>query len=110
MSADILLKDDGGGYYLMRGESEAGRAFVKAHSLRLDHNQEVSIGLLELSPDHRGCRGGRPECAGVVMSAYTRPKRKRLSSGNKAGAWPSARRQKIALAVAQRQRALRGTR
>ncbi len=41
---DMLLKDDGNGYYLMRGESEAGRAFVKAHSLRLNHNGEVSIG------------------------------------------------------------------
>jgi len=44
------------------------------------------------------------------MSTYTRPKRKRLRSGNSAGTWPSARRQLIALKTAQRQQAWRGTR
>jgi hypothetical protein len=44
------------------------------------------------------------------MSAYVKPKRKRLHSGNKAGTWPSARRQEIALKAARKQRARRGTR
>lgn len=42
--SDILLRDDGNGYYLMRGETAAGRAFVAARSTHLDHNGNVSIG------------------------------------------------------------------
>jgi hypothetical protein len=44
------------------------------------------------------------------MSTYTKPKRRVLRSHNKPGTWPSARRQRLALKAAQRQRARRGTR
>jgi hypothetical protein len=45
MSADILLQDDGNGYHYMSALSEAGKAFVAAHSTHLDHLGRVSIGL-----------------------------------------------------------------
>ena len=46
MSADIVLTPDGPGYYIMRGETEAGKAFVRERTLSPSIRGEgnVSIG------------------------------------------------------------------
>jgi len=44
MSADILIRS-AAPYYLMRGLTDVGRAFVKERASRLDDNGEVNIGV-----------------------------------------------------------------